>query len=182
MKITLSPIRTAIIFIIASIATTSYASPGNKHAEEKNSHHEHAQGGHGGGHMDRMSDIRQRLKKELGAQYNQPVQEATKKQLALGKEIYAKSCIACHGESGKGDGPAAASFEQKPADFTDLEHSKFYSDQGRIYIIKKGSAGTAMSGWEGVLSEKEIQSVYTYIRSLRSAENKEKQGHSGHSH
>jgi len=118
-----------------------------------------AEGGHGGGHMDRMSNIRQRLKKELGAQYNKPVQEATKKQLALGKKIYSKSCIACHGESGKGDGPAAASFKQKPADFTDLEHSKYYSDQGRIYIIKKGSAGTPMSSWEGVLSEKEIQSM-----------------------
>jgi len=130
--------------------------------------------------MDRMSDIRQKIKKELGAQYNQPVQKATKKQLESGQAIYAKSCTVCHGESGKGDGVAAASFEKKPADFTDREHSKYYSDQGRIYIIKKGSAGTPMPSWEGVLSEQEIQSVYAYIRSLRSAENKE--GHSGHSH
>jgi len=132
--------------------------------------------------MGRMSDIREKLKKELGDQYNQPVQEATKKQLASGKKIYTKSCVTCHGKSGKGDGPAAISFKQKPADFTDPEHSKYYSDQGRIYIIKKGSAGTPMPSWEGVLSENEVQSVHAYIRSLRSTEKKEKHGHGNHSH
>ncbi len=164
MKITLSPIRTAIIFIIASIAATSYASPGNKHAE----------GRHTGMHMNRMSEVRQKIKKELGAQYNQPVQEATEKQLASGEKIYTKSCIVCHGKSGKGDGPAAASFQQKPANFTDPEHSKYYSDQGRIYIIKKGSTGTPMPSWEDILNENEILSVHAYIRSLRSTGNKKK--------
>ncbi len=182
MKITLLPLKTAIIVITASIAAASYASPGGKHAEEKGEHHEHAKGSDAGGHMGRMSSIREKLKKELGDKYNQPVQEATKEQLTSGKKIYAKLCVTCHGETGKGDGSAAASFEQKPADFTDPEHSKYYSDQGRIYIIKKGSAGTPMPSWDGVLNEKEIQSVHAYIRSLRSAGKNEKKGHGNHSH
>ena len=132
--------------------------------------------------MGRMSGIREKLKAELGDKYNQPVHEATKEQLVSGKKIYVKSCVTCHGESGKGNGPAAASFKQKPADFTDPEHSKYYSDQGRIHIIKKGSVGTPMPSWEGVLSEKEIQSVHAYIRSLRSTGKKEKKGHGNHSH
>ncbi len=169
MKKTLLTLGTAILFAVGSIATTSYASPEYKHAEEKGGHHEHGEKGiHAEGHMDHMNDVLQRLKQELGDKYNQPVPAATEEQLTLGKKIFNKSCVACHGESGKGDGPVAATLKQKPADFTAPEHSKYYSDQGRIHIIKKGIKDTPMSGWESVLNEKEIQSVYAYIRTLRS--------------
>ncbi|GMQ87239.1 MAG: hypothetical protein BMS9Abin08_0438 [Gammaproteobacteria bacterium] len=182
MKTTLLTLGTAMLFFIGSIVTTGYANPEHKHAEKKGGHHEHGEGSHAGGHMGHMNDVLQRLKRELGDEYNKPVPAASKEQLVLGKEIFTKSCMACHGESGKGDGPAAVGFKQKPADFTDAEHSKYYSDQGRMYIIKKGIAGTPMSSWEGVLSEKEIQSAHAYIRSLRGTGNKNKQGHSDHSH
>jgi len=56
-------------------------------------------------------------------------------------------------------GPASAALEQKPADFTGRAHSKYNSDQGRIYIIKKGVKGMPMEGWESALNEKEVQSV-----------------------
>lgn len=180
MKTTLLTIGTAILFTIGSVATTAFASPGEKHVEEKGGHHEHGEDNQAGGHMGSMNDTRQRLKRELGDEYNQPIPAATKEQLVIGKKIYTKSCVACHGESGKGDGPAAAAFQQKPADFTDPEHSKFYSDMGRMHIIKKGSKDTPMAGWEGVLNEEEIQSVHAYIRSLRSSENEGKQGHGDH--
>ena len=182
MKTTLLTLGSAMLFTIGSIATTGFASPEHKHAEEKSGHHEHGEGNHAEGHMDHMNDVLQRLKRELGDEYNQPVPAATKEQLAFGKEIFTKSCVACHGESGKGDGPAAVAFKQKPADFTNPEHAKYYSDQGRMHIIKKGITGTPMSGWEGVLNEKEIQSVHAYIRSLRSPVNKEKHGHSDYTH
>jgi len=42
--------------------------------------------------------------------------------IALGKENYATQCMACHGASGKGDGPAAAAMNPKPRNF--------HSDQG----------------------------------------------------
>ncbi len=182
MKPTLLTLGTAMLFAISSIATTGYASPEHRHAEEKGGHHEHGEGNHAGGHMDHMNDVLERLKRELGDKYNQPVPAATEEQLTLGKTIFTKSCVACHGESGRGNGPAAAAFKQKPADFTDPEHSKYYSDQGRMHIIKKGIKDTPMSGWETVLSEKEIQSVHAYIRSLRSPENEEKHGHGDHDH
>jgi len=168
MKTIFLTLGAAMLFTIGSLTTTAYAGPGHDQAE--------------GGHMGHMNDVLQRLKRELGDRYDQPVPAATKDQLALGKRLFAKSCAACHGEGGKGDGPAAVAFKQKPADFTDAEHSKFYSDQGRIYIIKKGSTGTPMSGWEGALNEKEILSVHAYIRSLRKPVNKEKGGHGDHIH
>lgn len=180
MKIKLLILGAAMLFTIGSIATMAFASPDQKHGEEKSAHQEDGEGDHAEGHTGSMSVIMQRLKRELGDKYNQPVPAATKEQLASGKKIYAKSCVACHGESGKGNGPAAAAFKQKPADFTDPEHSRFYSDQGRMYIIKKGITGTPMSGWEAVLNEKEIQSVHAYIRSLRSPEKEGEQGHDDH--
>jgi mono/diheme cytochrome c family protein len=39
-----------------------------------------------------------------------------------GKQMFTHYCAACHGPSGKGDGPAAASFKKAPRDLTRLAH------------------------------------------------------------
>ena len=41
-----------------------------------------------------------------------------KAQVEIGKKEYLAKCAACHGTSGKGDGPQAAGLKQKPADLT----------------------------------------------------------------
>ena len=129
------------------------------------------------GHSQQMNETRKWLKQELGEKYNQPVSPSTEEQLAQGKNIFTKYCVTCHGSGGKGDGPGATTLQPKPADFTDPEHSSFYSNQGRIYLIKKGMKGTAMAAWENILSEEEILSVYVYVNSLKnSGEMMEHQG------
>ncbi|MCZ7582047.1 MAG: c-type cytochrome [Deltaproteobacteria bacterium] len=40
---------------------------------------------------------------------------------AKGKAVYLQYCAACHGESGKGDGPAGAALNPKPRNFNDPE-------------------------------------------------------------
>ncbi len=199
MKKTTLILGTATLFAIGSIAITGCESTEQKNEEETHEHaeeleHHEGEGETGdhneheeqsqenGGHMEHMNEVRQWLKQELDDKYNQPVPPATEEQLALGKETFTKICASCHGDSGKGDGPASVALEQKPADFTDPEHSKYYSDQGRIHIIKKGIQGTPMVGWESTLSEKEIQSVYTYVRSLRNSEETGEHDHSSHEH
>ena len=42
---------------------------------------------------------------------------STPKLVALGKQMYAQQCAACHGLSGRGDGEAAYLLYPKPRDF-----------------------------------------------------------------
>jgi mono/diheme cytochrome c family protein len=39
-------------------------------------------------------------------------------ELTEGQSLYAAKCQICHGANGRGDGPAAAALNPKPADFT----------------------------------------------------------------
>ncbi len=45
---------------------------------------------------------------------------ADKGSRAIGAELYALHCAICHGANGEGDGPAAASLEEPPADYINL--------------------------------------------------------------
>lgn len=42
---------------------------------------------------------------------------------ASGAELYASYCAACHGTSGRGDGPAAAALRPRPSDLTGLSRA-----------------------------------------------------------
>ncbi len=134
------------------------------------------------GHMEHMGDVRSWLKTELGDNYDTEVPASTDEEIKAGKTVFLKVCQSCHGASGKGDGPAAAGLDPKPADFTDPGHSRYYSDMGRLHIIRKGIKGSVMVGWENILSETEINNVYAYVRSLRGAGGDDGHGDHDHSH
>jgi mono/diheme cytochrome c family protein len=100
-------------------------------------------------------------------------QTATAQDQSAGKKIYLTYCSGCHGESGKGDGPAAPSLPIKPADHTDGRIMSKHSDQYLFDIIAKGGAGvkksSLMPAWNGQLNEKEIREVIAFIRGLAKA-------------
>lgn len=161
----------SILFITTSSCTSTthkgHPEPQMKTGEHEHHHNHNTHGHENGMHMKQMEDIKSWLKSELGSVYDQPVLAATEQQLSDGKKIYIGSCAPCHGANGKGDGPVSSTLAHKPADFASAGHANTYSDQGRIFIIKKGIQGTPMKGWESTLTEKEILAVYFYIRSLR---------------
>lgn len=83
-----------------------------------------------------------------------------------GKQIYHLRCATCHGEKGKGDGPAAAALEPKPRDFTS-GHFKYGKTLPAIErTIHKGVPDTAMTPFEGILTDAEIAAVAKYVYSL----------------
>lgn len=83
-----------------------------------------------------------------------------------GKAVYEKSCMACHGPQGKGDGPTGKVLVPPAADFTSAA-SKKKSDADLLTIIKNGKPPTAMVAWKGQLSEQDIQNVLAYVKTLR---------------
>ncbi|RMD84484.1 MAG: cytochrome c [Candidatus Dadabacteria bacterium] len=144
--------------------------------------HDKDQGGHGGMHMSHMNEVKSMLKKELGERYNDPLPTPLKEDIEAGSKIFFTYCTACHGKSGKGDGPAAKSLPSKPANFTDPAHATFYSDQGRLWIIKNGVPNTPMTGWKGVLTDDEALKVLYYVKTLIKGKNDNMDHKRAHSH
>lgn len=87
-----------------------------------------------------------------------------------GKEIYDHLCDGCHGNAGKGDGPAGARLPVKPANLTDGKRMKTLSDQYLFDIIKNGgrSVGKSpiMRPFGSKLNDEDIRDVIAYIRTL----------------
>ena len=87
-----------------------------------------------------------------------------------GKEKYLKLCAGCHGNSGKGDGPGAARLNPKPRDHTNGKYMNTLTDQYLFDVIKQGGKAVGLSelmpGWGRALSDKDIQDLVVYVRTL----------------
>jgi mono/diheme cytochrome c family protein len=87
-----------------------------------------------------------------------------------GHELFKQNCVACHGEGGKGDGPAAAALNPKPRDLTDKAVMSALDDKKIVEIVQKGGAAVGKSALMpplgSVLNEAQIQDIVAYIRTL----------------
>ena len=94
----------------------------------------------------------------------------TKGDADAGKVKYQTLCAGCHGNSGKGDGPAAGGLNPKPADLSDGAYYQKVNDNYLVEIIKEGGSkvkkSPLMPAWRGALSDKDILNVIAYLRSL----------------
>ena len=84
-------------------------------------------------------------------------------EIERGKNLYQTNCLTCHGASGKGNGPLGPALIP-PA--SDLTVTKQKTDEELMATIQNGRAGTAMSPWNNILSQQELQNVLAYVRSL----------------
>jgi mono/diheme cytochrome c family protein len=87
-----------------------------------------------------------------------------------GKKLYGQFCATCHGQSGKGDGAAAAALNPKPRDHTDKEYMSQLSDDDLLKVIKNGGASIGksplMPPWGASLKDEQIQDIIAYVRTL----------------
>ena len=87
-----------------------------------------------------------------------------------GKKLYGQFCASCHGQSGQGDGPAAAALNPKPRDHTDKEYMSKMSDDEMLKVIKNGGASVGksplMPPWGASLKDEQIQDIIAYVRTL----------------
>jgi cytochrome c5 len=77
------------------------------------------------------------------------------------QELYETNCAPCHGESGKGNGPAAPAFNPRPADLTDQVVQRRPAED-LVSVIMTGKGG--MPAFGATLSREEIDDVVAYIR------------------
>ena len=84
-----------------------------------------------------------------------------------GAKLFAANCTACHGQEGRGDGPAAKALPLPPADLT-AEHFWAHSDGELFWYISHGfetwDGHVAMSGFEGVLSSEARWGLIDFLR------------------
>ncbi len=83
--------------------------------------------------------------------------------VARGKRLYEKYCLACHGPQGKGDGYTR--FDPPPADLTSND-VLLKPDSRLLKSIHEGRPNTAMGAWKWTLSEEATRDVLAYILTL----------------
>ena len=92
--------------------------------------------------------------------------------LALGKQVYYRNCLPCHGDHLDGLGHYASGFNPLPANFQDNGTIAQLTESFVFWRIAKGGPGlpregtpwnSAMPKWEDFLTEREIWSVILFL-------------------
>lgn len=79
------------------------------------------------------------------------------------KTLYTSYCSPCHGDKGKGDGPAAVALNPKPADHTSAKVQN-ETDGTLFYMISEGR--DPMPSLKRTLTENQRWALVDYIRTL----------------
>lgn len=85
-----------------------------------------------------------------------------------GRALYKANCIACHGETGKGDGPGAGVLKPAPRDHTDAAYMSTLSDKDLAQIIQMGGAmkGKPLMPSHPQIRGADLDALTAYVRSL----------------
>ena len=90
-----------------------------------------------------------------------------------GEALYNKWCAGCHGEDGAGGGPAANTMLPRPRDFTlalyqvrTTTTGQLPTDADMLKVIDQGMPGTAMPGWEDVLTQEERLALVDHLKTF----------------
>jgi mono/diheme cytochrome c family protein len=87
-----------------------------------------------------------------------------------GQKTFNTLCTACHGTSGRGDGPAAVALPVKPKNLADGKYMKTLTNEYLFKVIKEGGVSVEksalMAPWGGQIDDQGIWNVVTYIRTL----------------
>jgi copper transport protein len=83
--------------------------------------------------------------------------------VARGQELYQQHCVVCHGLSGRGDGPLAATLNPRPAD---LRRHVADHTEGQLWLwVTYGVPGTAMPAFRETLSDEDRWHLINYLES-----------------
>jgi cbb3-type cytochrome c oxidase subunit III len=83
----------------------------------------------------------------------------------IGQRLYKAYCRGCHGEEGDGDGIMTRLLRIEPMDHTNPNETNRLSNEQLVDAILDGR-GRYMPGWKGILDQKEVEALVSYIRLL----------------
>lgn len=83
-----------------------------------------------------------------------------------GAALFLRACSHCHGDGGRGDGPAGRACDPPPADFRDDARLAGLTDAAIFERLTVGKAGTCMPSFKASLSEDERLLLVRQVRWL----------------
>jgi mono/diheme cytochrome c family protein len=89
--------------------------------------------------------------------------------LAIGQQLWEANCRVCHGEAGRGDGPAVENLNRKPPDYAD-GHLDIHTDGDIFFWIRNGFPNipdSPMPKFGDQFTEDETWHLVNYVRRLR---------------
>ncbi|NUM51819.1 MAG: cytochrome c [Flavobacteriales bacterium] len=84
--------------------------------------------------------------------------------ISAGKQLFNKLCWTCHGQTGKGNGPASTNLNAKPTDFSSVEFNE-QTDGAIFWKISEGRG--SMASFKTSLSAKQRWQLVNYLRTLK---------------
>lgn len=94
-------------------------------------------------HMQAMYALKDKVPTDYQIMERTPI-VPDQESLQKGADIFQGQCVVCHGQQGRGDGPASKGLNPKPANFLDRDHSAIYGPGEKFWIIGNGSGETGM--------------------------------------
>lgn len=85
------------------------------------------------------------------------------KSIAIGKGVYKRECLSCHGATGRGDGPAAKDLERSVGDLSNPEVLQ-QTDGALFWKITEGNK--PMPSFKKLLTDEERWHVVNYLRTF----------------
>ena len=101
-----------------------------------------------------VADSAHALAAALVKAYPFPLSPAKAPDLARAKVLFEANCAACHGATGRGDGPLGAKLDPPPIAFTDRDRARSRSVLALYQVISQGVTGTSMPSF-ATLSEED---------------------------
>jgi mono/diheme cytochrome c family protein len=94
--------------------------------------------------------------------------KVTPEVLAKGQGVYKTTCAPCHGDLGKGDGPASRIFKPPPRDHTDASYMDTITDEEMGKTIQMGGAlkGKPSMPSNPQIRGEDLHALIAYVRSL----------------
>jgi mono/diheme cytochrome c family protein len=81
-----------------------------------------------------------------------------------GQLLYVRTCAACHGKTGLGDGPKAKALKTSPTNFSKAEYQN-QTDGEHFYKTRAGNGD--MPKYEGKMSDDDIWNIVNYMRTFK---------------